>query len=329
LNVRSFFVAEFVVWGLCIGMFFFFAGCQNRGAQDNRMENTGSNDLSIDANLVFFYYRDLAAAQDFYEHILGLERVLDYGFATIHRVSGTVYLGLVDETQGMHRASEPKSVTLSFVTNEIDEWYNYLKEQDVPLRGEVKNAERHATRGFVAYDPEGYYLEFETFLDDPENTLLLDRLKDKKSVFPPVGLSNRPQNLGILANVIWLYYRDIPAAERFFRRHLGAGLCVKQAFAGVYSSSPTGFVGLVDESQGLHRFTDTKAVNVAFISERVNDWYRRFVDAGLSIREDLADSASYPVRAFVALDPAGYFLEFNRFLDHPLNRKIRSYLGVK
>ncbi|MCJ7681168.1 MAG: VOC family protein, partial [Candidatus Aminicenantes bacterium] len=293
------------------------------------LDKAGSEYPPIAANLVFFYYKDLAATQNFYENILGLERVLDYGFATIHRISSTTYLGLVDEARGMHRASEPKSVTLSFVTNEIDDWYDYLKNQNVPLRGEVKNATRHPTRGFVAYDPEGYYLEFEIFLDDPENAVLLDRLKGETSVYSPAKFSRRPQNLGILANVIWLYYRDVPAAERFFRRHLGAELCVKQAYAGVYSSSPTGFIGLVDETQGLHRYTETKAVNVAFISEQVDDWYERFLAAGLSIREDLSDSESIPVRAFVTLDPAGYYLEFNWLLDHPLNQKIRTYLGVK
>jgi hypothetical protein len=36
----------------------------------------------------------------------------------------------------------------------------------------VSNATRHPTRGFVAYDPEGYFLEFETFLDHPQNAAL-------------------------------------------------------------------------------------------------------------------------------------------------------------
>ena len=30
-------------------------------------------------------------------------------------------------------------------------------------------ATRYPTRGFVAYDPEGYSLEFETFLDHAQN----------------------------------------------------------------------------------------------------------------------------------------------------------------
>lgn len=78
---------------------------------------------TIKANHIFLYYEDLPAAQQFYEEVLGLERTLDYGFATIHRISATTYVGLVDEARGMHKAIEPKTVTLSFITEEVDAWY--------------------------------------------------------------------------------------------------------------------------------------------------------------------------------------------------------------
>ena len=85
--------------------------------------------LKIQANLVFLYYPDLDAAERFYTGLLGLEKVLDYGFARICRISQSTYIGLVDETKGMHDPGEPKTVTLSFVTDEIDGWYDYLAEQ--------------------------------------------------------------------------------------------------------------------------------------------------------------------------------------------------------
>ena len=88
-------------------------------------------DLNVQANLVFLYYEDLASAEEFYKNTLGLEMVLDYGFAKLFRISQTTYVGLVDEKKGMHRATEPKTVTLSFVTEQIDEWYMYLMEKGV------------------------------------------------------------------------------------------------------------------------------------------------------------------------------------------------------
>jgi catechol 2,3-dioxygenase-like lactoylglutathione lyase family enzyme len=287
--------------------------------------------LSIDANLVFFYYRDLTTAQEFYENILGLQRVLDYGFASIHRVSSTTFIGLVDEKEGMHTASEPKTVTLAFYTNEVDGWYDYLKSQNVKLRGPVRNATRHATRGFVAYDPEGYFLEFETFLEHPQNKKLHDYLHEASSLFPEKGQkTSRPKELGVLANVFWLYYKDIPAAQAFYEEMFGSQFLVDQGFAKVYSSSATGFIGLVDEAQGLHRYSDVKAVTVSFFSEQLEGWFEFLKSGGLEMRTPEITSESGKVEVFVTYDVGGYFLEFDRFLPHEDNAELREILrGIK
>lgn len=280
----------------------------------------------IDANLIFLYYKDLEAAKDFYGGILGLELVLDYGFAALYQMSESTFVGLIDETEGMHSAEEPKTVTLSFYTDEIDEWYDYLKEKGVSLRGPVQNAVRHATRGFVAYDPEGYFLEFERFLDDPENERLHDWLAGAESIYPLENSGGRPSGLGIRANVIWLYYEDLDEAIGFYREKMGASLLVDQGFAKVCSSSRTGFIGLVDGAEGLHPYTEEKAVTISFISIEIEAWYDRLMKAGLSMRHELEDQSEIPVRTFVTTDTAGYFLEFDRFLDDPRNARILKIL---
>ncbi|MFH1574411.1 MAG: VOC family protein [Acidobacteriota bacterium] len=289
---------------------------------------------SIAANLVFFYYKDLAAAQRFYEEVIGLERVLDYGFATIHRVGPTSYIGLVDENRGMHKASEPKTVTLAFITDEVDAWFRHLSDRSVKLRGPVRDASRHPTRGFVAYDPEGYFLEFETFLDHPQNTKLREQLRGTPGLYPgktpgtalPPG-SLRPAGLGIRGTVFWLYYRDVPAAQRFMETALGQNLVVDQGFAKVYTASAAGFVGLVDETQGLHRFSDQKAVTVTFITPAVDAWYQRLRSQGVQMKEPLEEVEKGLVRAFVGLDPAGYYLEFHWYNPDPRNDQILDILG--
>ena len=40
--------------------------------------------------------------------------------------------------------------------------------------GEVSNTDRY--RAFVAYDPEGYYLEWDVFKDVPENRKLIEAI---------------------------------------------------------------------------------------------------------------------------------------------------------
>jgi len=132
--------------------------------------------LGVQANIVFLYYKDVPAAQRFYEDVIGLTLTVDQGFAKIYQVSPSSFIGLVDESQGLHRASEAKPVTVSFVTAQVDQWYEYLVAKGVKMRGPVSSATRHPTRGFVAYDPEGYFLEFETFLDHPQNAALRSAL---------------------------------------------------------------------------------------------------------------------------------------------------------
>ena len=156
-----------VLSAIIVGGFVMTASAESQTAPKGRPPA-----LTVQANIGFLDYRDVPAAQQFYEDIIGLPLPVDQGFAKIYQVSPTSFIGLVDEAQGLHRASEAKAVTVSFVTERIDQWYEYLVSKGVRMRGPVSNATRHPTRGFVAYDPEGYFLEFETFLDDPQNAAL-------------------------------------------------------------------------------------------------------------------------------------------------------------
>ena len=302
---------------------------KKKNEEENAEMNSPKN-LSIQANLIFLYYKDLDKAQSFYQDILGLNLVLDYGFAKLFQISQTSYVGLVDEKRGMHNSSEPKSVTLSFVTEEIDEWYQLLKEKGLKMRGPIKNATRHPTRGFVVYDPEGYYLEFERFLDHAQNKKLMKHLKKTKTVYPQDYKStSRPDSLGLQANIIWLYYKDLDKAQRFYEDTFGFKLMLDQGFTKVYQSSPTCFIGLVDEAQGLHRYSEEKAVTLSFISEQIDEWHTLLKSNGLKMRTPLSDSERIPVRAFVTYDIGDYFLEFDKFLEHKINKKLLKLLKTQ
>ena len=314
---------EFLVSVLLIFFGFLVISCGEK--KESIMGDSES--MNIQANILFFYYKNLDEAQKFYEDIIGLEVVLDYGFAKVFRISQAMFLGIVDEQKGMHDADEPKTVTLSFVTNEVDEWYEYLSAQGVDMRGPVKDATRHPTRGFVAYDPEGYYLEFERFLDHPQNEILLEKISQKNALYPTEGQkTSRPDNLGILGNIVWLYYKNLEEAQLFYHNVFGFDLLVDQGFAKVYSCSPTAFIGLVDESQGLHHFSEEKSVTISFISEQIENWYKHMIEQGLEMREPLSQSETIPVKAFVTYDIAGYFLEFDWFPEHEKNTKLLSFL---
>lgn len=138
----------------------------------------------------------------------------------------------------------------------------------------------------------------------------------------PTGPPGRLQ-----ANITWLYYKDLPGAMRFYERVMGLTLTVDQGWAKVYQVSPTSFVGLVDETRGMHRASETKPVALAFVTDRVDDWHRWLVSQGVRVRGESKDSATLPIRGFVALDPEGYTLEFETFRDDPMNARIRALLA--
>jgi lactoylglutathione lyase len=140
-----------------------------------------------------------------------------------------------------------------------------------------------------------------------------------------VQAQTRPAALG-QASITWLYYKDVPAAMRFYEDILGLTLTVDQGWAKVYQTSPTSFIGLVDEARGMHRASETKPVAVAFVTPDVDAWYGWMVSKGVKMRSAVADSKSLPIRGFTAYDPEGYTLEFETFRDDPQNAKMRALL---
>jgi predicted enzyme related to lactoylglutathione lyase len=284
----------------------------------------------IQATNAFYYYRDVDAAWAFYRDVLGFETVADYGFARIMRVAPASYLTLVDEARGMHSADEPKSVTLAIVTEQVEAWFDYLSSAGVSMRGPLRDFEPGRPHdGFVAIDPEGYLLEFERFNAHDENVALMPVLEAIEPLGPAGETAEvgRPSGLTVQATVLWLYYRDLGAMEAFYERLLGAELLVDQGWAKVYQASPTGFVGLVDEQQGLHRATDDKGVTVSFFTSDVAAWLERVRAQEVALRTAELTNESERVSVFVAYDPEGYFLEWDTFLDTEANDRLLRLLA--
>jgi hypothetical protein len=100
---------------------------------------------------------------------MGFDLIVDQGWTKIYPIGPTAYFGIVDEQRGMHSFTEQKAVTLSLLTDDLDGWYQYLSNHDgIEMRSE-EISDTDLYRAFVAYDPEGYYLEWDVFKDVPEN----------------------------------------------------------------------------------------------------------------------------------------------------------------
>lgn len=303
---------------LLVGLFLV---CGGAPAQTEEVPVPGD----IIANNVFFYYDDLAVATRFYTEILGLEVVTDYDFAKILRVADTSYVTLVSGESGMHSTDEPKAVAIALVTDQLEAWYEYLVSKEVPMRGELKVGDGRPHDGFVAYDPEGYYLEFERFNPHPENEKLIPVLEKAKSRYTDAG----PGELGFKSTVLWTYYADLAAAEKFYEEVMGLELIVDQGWAKIYPTSATGFIGLVDGSRGMHRATRDKAVTVSFLTSDVDAWFARMKEQEERQRIELRHHEVLDegfVRVFVAYDIENYFLEFDTFVEYDGNEKLLTAL---
>jgi predicted enzyme related to lactoylglutathione lyase len=115
--------------------------------------------------ITFLYYRDLPRACEFYERVLGLTLAIDQGWSKIYRIAGQAHVGLVDETRGMHRASDPKPVQICIRVPDVDAWHAWAASQQVDALTAPRSSEALRIRAFVFNDPEGYQIEVQSALD--------------------------------------------------------------------------------------------------------------------------------------------------------------------
>ncbi len=134
-------------------------------------------ELTVQSTVLWLYYADIPAAQAFYEELLDVDLMVDQGWAKVYPAGPTAFVGLVDGTRGLHTATTDKAVTVSFLTEDVDGWLARVKDLGVELRTPEVLDEAERVRVFVAYDPEGYFLEWDTFLDVEGNERLMELLR--------------------------------------------------------------------------------------------------------------------------------------------------------
>jgi catechol 2,3-dioxygenase-like lactoylglutathione lyase family enzyme len=117
----------------------------------------------LDQSVTWVYTADLARTCAFYAERIGLTQVHDQGLCRIFRMSPTAFLGVCQVRPG--RFVEPKGVVITFVTPDVDGWYRHLLARGVTPEGPPERSDAFQVYCFFARDPNGYLLEFQTFLD--------------------------------------------------------------------------------------------------------------------------------------------------------------------
>jgi len=105
--------------------------------------------LLIDQQITFIYTDDLDATARFYERDLGLDLALDQRTCRIYRTTSDAFLGICERRDA---DIEPGNVILTFVTTDVDKWYEVLKKRGVVF-------DNHC----FFRDPNGYLIEIQRF----------------------------------------------------------------------------------------------------------------------------------------------------------------------
>jgi catechol 2,3-dioxygenase-like lactoylglutathione lyase family enzyme len=117
-------------------------------------------DRTVDQQITFLDTRDLARTADFYERVLGLRLARDQGTCRIYHVSGNAYLGFCQRADA---AREPEGITVTLVTERVDELCAHLRRERVEfVREPADNPPYRIYNAFVR-DPNGYLIEIQRF----------------------------------------------------------------------------------------------------------------------------------------------------------------------
>ena len=230
----------------------FLFGCSSKNDKDLLTEENMTDSRDIIGNNAFLYYKNYDEATNFYGDILGFRNVFEFpDFATIFQTTKSTFITVVnDNGRGMHSSDEPKTIAIALVTDQLDGWYQYALSQNLDIKNPPKPLADNPHHAFLVTDPGGYILEFEHFADHPENKEFIPLLNNSENIYGVKG-SQRPDNLAFKASIYWLYHSNEEEAEAFYQDVMGLKMIVKQSFSDILTSSPTGYIGLVEDGLSL------------------------------------------------------------------------------
>jgi hypothetical protein len=121
--------------------------------------------MNLSSQITFLYFKELNEPAHFFEEILGLQKVDDQGFARIYRISGSAFIGIVDEAHGYCDAPVAKDVLITLVTDDVHPWYQRLKDTGVAVDAAPAIHEKANVECFFFEGPGGYAFEIQKFLN--------------------------------------------------------------------------------------------------------------------------------------------------------------------
>ena len=119
--------------------------------------------------------------------------------------------------------------------------------------------------------------------------------------------ARRPK--GATLAITFLYYRDLPAAARFYEEVIGLPLVIDQGWSRIYRLAEGAHVGLVDSARGAHRASDAKPVQLCLRVPDATAWHAWAEANAVSALTPMRDNDELGIRVFTFEDPEGYQIE--------------------
>ena len=123
----------------------------------------------MNQSITWVYTQDLESTCLFYSEKLGLTPVHDQRTCRLFRWGPSGFIGVCQVRPGRH--VEPKGVVITCVTADVPGWYQHLIARGVTPEGPPERHDNATILAFFVRDPNGYLLEFQTFLDPVWNVV--------------------------------------------------------------------------------------------------------------------------------------------------------------
>ena len=121
---------------------------------------------TIIQQVTFLHTAVLQETAVFYEQTLGLKRVLDQGVCLIFATGSDAFLGFCQSAGSrLNSAETADPIILTLVSEDVDQWYDYLRQHNVPIEKKPTLNEKFNIYHLFLRDPNHYLIEIQTFLD--------------------------------------------------------------------------------------------------------------------------------------------------------------------
>ena len=115
--------------------------------------------------------------------------------------------------------------------------------------------------------------------------------------------------------ITFIYYRDLQKGIDFYEKFLGFPMEIDQGFCKIYRISEAGYIGIVDEKRGMHKWNEVKPVQICLRVPDVIAFYEYCKGANVDSLSKVFVNKEIGIKAFVFNDPEGYQIEIQESID--------------